>query len=55
MLAVTYVARAAVLLLLPSLTTPGTIFIFAALFGVADFATVPPTTSLCRSVFHSGG
>jgi predicted MFS family arabinose efflux permease len=29
--------------------------VFAALFGIADFATVRPTTSLTRTVFLAGG
>jgi len=29
--------------------------VFGALFGIADFATVPPTTSLTRTVFNTGG
>lgn len=55
LLAGIYVARAAVLLLLPVLTTPRLLFVFAALFGLADYATVPPTTSLTRRVFQTGG
>lgn len=50
-----YAARAGVLLLLPVLTTPTLLFVFAALFGLADFATVPPTTALSRQVFRAGG
>lgn len=55
MLAFTYVARAAILLLLPALTSSPALFVFAAFFGLADFATVPPTTSLTRSVCVAGG
>lgn len=55
MLAVIYAARAAALLALPFLTSPEGIFLFAAAFGLADFATVPPTTSLTRSIFRAGG
>lgn len=55
LLAVIYITRAATLLVLPLLTTPRGLFLFAAVFGLADFATVPPTTSLTRRVFRSGG
>jgi predicted MFS family arabinose efflux permease len=55
MLAAIYVARAATLLALPFLTSPEGLFLFAAAFGLADFATVPPTTSLTRSIFRAGG
>lgn len=55
LLAGIYAARAGVLLLLPVLTTPTLLFVFAALFGLADFATVPPTTALSRQVFRAGG
>ncbi len=55
LLACVYAARGAVLLLLPLVTTPAGLFLFAALFGLADFATVPPTTSLARSLFRRGG
>jgi predicted MFS family arabinose efflux permease len=55
LLAATYTARAASLFVLPALTSAGPIFVFAAFFGLADFATVPPTTSLTRSVCKEGG
>jgi predicted MFS family arabinose efflux permease len=55
LLAATYTARAASLFVLPALTSAGPIFVFAAFFGLADFATVPPTTSLTRSVCKTGG
>jgi predicted MFS family arabinose efflux permease len=55
LLAATYVARAAALFVLPALTSAGPIFVFAAFFGLADYATVPPTTSLTRSVCRAGG
>jgi predicted MFS family arabinose efflux permease len=55
MLAVIYGARAATLLALPFLTSPEGVFVFAAAFGLADFASVPPTTSLTRSIFRAGG
>lgn len=55
MLAFTYAARGGILLLLPALTSSSALFVFAALFGLADFATVPPTTSLTRSVCRAGG
>jgi MFS family permease len=55
LLAATYTARAASLFVLPALTSAGPIFVFAAFFGLADYATVPPTTSLTRSVCKEGG
>ena len=55
MLAVIYAVRAGSLLVLPFLTSAEGLFLFAAAFGLADFATVPPTTSLARSLFKSGG
>ena len=55
MLAVIYAARAATLLVLPLFTSPEALFLFAAAFGLADFASVPPTTSLTRSIFRAGG
>jgi predicted MFS family arabinose efflux permease len=55
MLAAIYAARAGALLTLPFLTSPEGVFLFAAAFGLADFATVPPTTSLTRSLFRAGG
>ncbi len=50
-----YLMRAATLFALPSITTPGSLFLFAGLFGIADFASVPPTTSLARDVCRTGG
>lgn len=55
LLAILYAGRAGSLLLLPLLTSPRGLFVFAVLFGVVDFATVPPTTALTRRVFHTGG
>lgn len=55
MLALIYVLRAVTLLILPFVTGSAGLFVFAVLFGIADFATVPPTTSLTRTVFHTGG
>jgi MFS family permease len=55
LLAGIYAVRGILLLLLPLLTAPGMLFVFAALFGLADFATVPPTTALTRRVFQAGG
>ena len=55
LLALTYAARGAVLVALPFIASPAWLFVFAALFGLADFATVPPTMSLTRSVFLAGG
>lgn len=50
-----YLMRAATLVILPFMTDATGLFIFGALFGIADFATVPPTTSLTRTVFNTGG
>lgn len=54
MLAVLYISRALVLLALPVLTSPGGLLLFGALFGIVDFATVPPTTALTRALFGPG-
>ena len=29
--------------------------VFAVVFGLADFSTVPPTTALARNAFPDGG
>ncbi len=50
-----YILRAGTLLMLPFITNPMGLFVFGALFGVADYSTVPPTTSLTRTVFKTGG
>ena len=55
MLATIYAARAVSVLALPFLTSAEGIFLFAVAFGLADFASVPPTTSLARSLFRTGG
>jgi MFS family permease len=55
LLAGVYLLRAVSLFLLPALTSPTLLFVFAALFGIADFASVPPTTSLTRTVCIKGG
>lgn len=55
MLAGIYAMRAATLLILPFVTDAAGLFVFGVLFGVADFSTVPPTTSLTQTVFRSGG
>ena len=55
MLAVIYAARGVSLVALPFLTSTEGLFLFAIGFGLADFATVPPTTSLVRTIFRSGG
>lgn len=55
MLAVIYAMRAVTLLILPFVTTATGLFVFGALFGIADFSTVPPTTSLTQTVFRAGG
>lgn len=49
-----YLARGGALALLPFITNPVGIFVFAAMFGLADFSTVPPTTSLTRTSFPAG-
>ena len=55
MLAAIYIMRAGTLLILPFVTSASGLFVFGALFGIADFSTVPPTTSLTQTVFRSGG
>ncbi len=50
-----YLLRAATLLILPLISNATGLFVFGALFGIADYATVPPTTSLTRTVFRTGG
>lgn len=55
MLAGIYAMRAGTLLILPFVTNATGLFVFGVLFGVADFSTVPPTTSLTQTVFRSGG
>lgn len=55
LLAAIYLLRAGSLLMLPFIIgTAGTtgLFIFGVIFGVADFSTVPPTTSLTQTVFQ---
>lgn len=55
MLGLIYALRALTLVILPFVTDATGLFIFGALFGVADFSTVPPTTSLTQTVFRTGG
>lgn len=55
LLATIYFARMVALLMLPVFTTPTLLFVFAAVFGLADFASVPPTTALTRRAFRAGG
>lgn len=55
MLALIYLMRAGTLLILPFVTNAAGLFVFGVLFGMADFSTVPPTTSLTQSVFKTGG
>ena len=55
LLAAIYVMRAGTLLILPFVTGATGLFAFGVLFGVADFSTAPPTTSLTQTVFRSGG
>jgi predicted MFS family arabinose efflux permease len=54
LLAGIYAVRGATLVFLPFLTSAPGLFAFAVIFGLADFATVPPTTSLARSIFSRG-
>ena len=55
MLGLIYLMRAGTLLMLPFISDATGLFVFGALFGIADFATVPPTTSLTQTVFRTGG
>jgi predicted MFS family arabinose efflux permease len=55
LLAWIYLMRAGTLIILVFISDATGLFIFGALFGVADFSTVPPTTSLTQTVFRSGG
>ena len=50
-----YLTRGAVLLLLPLLRSAEALTVFAVIFGLADFSTVPPTTALARTAFPDGG
>ena len=49
-----YAGRAVTLVLLVLVREPVTLFVFAVLFGVVDFATVPPTTTLSTTLFGRG-
>lgn len=55
LLAILYIVRAGTLLVLPLVTEPAGLFVFAAVYGVGTFATFPPVTALTRQVFHAGG
>ena len=55
LLASIYIMRAGTLLILVFINDATGLFIFGALFGIADFSTVPPTTSLTQTVFRTGG
>lgn len=55
LLAAVYLQRAGTLFLLPLLTTPEMLVPFALLYGIADFASVPPTAELLRRTFPAGG
>ena len=55
MLGLIYLMRAGTLVMLPFISDATGLFVFGALFGIADFATVPPTTSLTQTVFRTGG
>ena len=52
-----YAGRAATLVFLLAVREPVMLFAFAVAFGIVDFATVPPTTALCVTLFgrRSGG
>ena len=52
-----YVGRAVVLIFLPFVHDPTTLFVFAIAFGAAYFPSVPPTTALATTLFgrRSGG
>jgi predicted MFS family arabinose efflux permease len=55
LLATVYACRAVILLLLPLLRTTELLAAFSVAFGLADFATVPPTTALAQKSFKTGG
>ena len=55
LLATVYACRGVVLLLLPLLRSTELLAAFSVAFGLADFATVPPTTALAQKSFKSGG
>lgn len=52
-----YAGRAVVLIFLPFVHDPTTLFVFAIAFGAAYFPSVPPTTALATTLFgrRSGG
>jgi predicted MFS family arabinose efflux permease len=55
LLATVYACRGVILLLLPLLRSTELLAAFSVAFGLADFATVPPTTALAQKSFKSGG
>ena len=55
LLALVYASRGVILLLLPLLRSTELLAAFSVAFGLADFATVPPTTALAQKSFRSGG
>jgi MFS family permease len=55
LLLVIYLTRGVILLLLPLLQSTEALTVFAVVFGLADFSTVPPTTALARAAFPDGG
>jgi predicted MFS family arabinose efflux permease len=55
LLATVYACRGVILLLLPLLRSTELLAAFSVAFGLADFATVPPTTALAQQSFKSGG
>jgi predicted MFS family arabinose efflux permease len=55
LLATVYACRAVILLLLPLLRSTELLAAFSVAFGLADFASVPPTTALAQKSFKSGG
>jgi len=52
-----YAGRAVTLVFLPMVREPVMLFVFAVAFGLVDFATVPPTTTLSTTLFgrRAGG
>jgi predicted MFS family arabinose efflux permease len=55
LLATVYACRGVILLLLPLLRSAELLGAFSVAFGLADFATVPPTTALAQKSFKNGG
>ena len=55
LLLIIYLTRGLTLLVLPLLQSAEALTVFAVVFGLADFSTVPPTTALARTAFPDGG